>query len=265
MQKILKTEWMKVRDYKAFWILSGLFVVCVVALNYTVWAFRVSMDAKSGKANSEMILGSPFAYPDVWNTATWLSGWLLFLPGLIVIMLITNEFTYRTHRQNVMDGWTRTDFIVAKLLWVVALSVVAALAAFISTIIFGALGDASFTTDKMVYVLYFFLESLSYLMVALLFGVLLRRSGLAIGLYFLYIMLLKNAISGLLNHNVGHQVGLYFPLRVTDELIPFPFLKSITKGQFEPPPPVAVLLTGTAVYLGVFYWWMVYKFRTDNL
>lgn len=265
MLRILKTEWMKIRSYTAFWILSGLFVVGVIGLNYSVWAIRQSVDVKAGKANAETVLGSPFAYPDVWNTTAWLSGWVLFIPGLIIIMIMTNEFTYRTNRQNVIDGWTRKQFIDAKLLWVVLLSVVAAVSCFISALIFGGIGDVPFTADKMVYVLYFFLESFTYLMAALLFGVLLRRSGLAIGLFFLYTMLLKNIISGLLNHFLPGQIGSYFPLKSSDELIPFPFIKNLTKGAIAAPPPLAALLSVSIVYVGIFYGWMLYKFRNDNL
>lgn len=261
MQKILYIEWMKVKNYMAFWILSGLFVVCVFGLCYIVRGLNTDVGGQGAK----MLLGSPFDYPDIWNTMSWLSGWLLFIPGLIVIMLMTNEYTFRTHRQNIIDGWSRTQFITVKLLWVVVLSLLAAVTAFASVILFGAFGSTGFTASGMQYVLYFFVESLSYMMLALLFGVLIRRSGLAIGMLFLYLFVVKYFLAGMINHNNTLQIGDYTPLRISDDLLPFPFLKAALKGKIQPPPPVYVLLLGSFAYMGLFYWIMRQKFRTADL
>lgn len=265
MLQVLKTEWMKVRSYRTFWILTALCFVGMVGLNYIVWDFPVKVNGNADKAQTQALLGHPYSYPNVWETTSWLSGWLLFLPGLLIIMLITNEYTYRTHRQNVIDGWPRAAFINAKLLWVVSLAVLCTLASALSAVIFGALGDAPFSTSGMEYVFYFFLETLSYLMMALLFGVLFRRSGLAIALYFVYILLLKFLLAGLIDWMTHGRAGDYVPLRVTDELLPLPVFRDMAKRPNREPLPVAALLSATAVYLGIFYAWMLYKFRNDNL
>jgi hypothetical protein len=256
---------MKVRHYRAFWILAGLFVACVFGLCYIVYALSASVGEQSGKAASQMLLGNPFEYPDLWNTMSWLSGWLLFIPGLIIIMLMTNEYTFRTHRQNVIDGLSRTQFITVKLLWVLVLSVLAAVTAFLSVILFGAFGSGGFTVSGMHYVLYFFVESLSYMMLALLFGVLIRRSGLAIGMLFLYLFVIKYFLASTINHNNTLQIGDYTPLRISDDLLPFPFLKAALKGKIQAPPPVYILLLGSFVYMGLFYWLMRWRFRTADL
>lgn len=264
MQKILYIEWMKVKHYRAFWILAGLFVVCVFGLCYIVYALNASAGEQAGAA-SHMLLGSPFDYPDIWNTLSWLSGWLLFIPGLIIIMLMTNEYTFRTHRQNIMDGWSRTQFVTVKLLWVVVLSLLAAVTAFAAVILFGAFGSTGFTASGMHYVVYFFVESLSYMMLALLFGVLIRRSGLAIGMLFLYLFVIKYFLASMINHNNTLEIGDYTPLRISDDLLPFPFLRAALKGKIPSPPPVYVLLLGSFAYMGLFYWIMRQKFRTADL
>ncbi|TDW96796.1 ABC transporter permease [Dinghuibacter silviterrae] len=266
MQKILYIEWMKVRSYRAFWILAGLFVVCVFGLNYIAFAIHASVSEKTGKEVGQALLGGPFDYPDVWNTLCWMSGWLLFIPGLIVITIVTNEYTFRTHRQNIMDGWTRTQFITVKLLWVVVLSLLAVLSALLSVLLFGAFGGTSFTVAGMQSLVYLFVESLTYMLVALLMGTLIRRSGLAIGMFFLYLFVFKYVLSLTLNHYTGEfQLGDYMPVSISDTLLSFPFLKPALKGKLPSPPPVYVLLLGSAVYMALFYWIMLRRIKTADL
>jgi len=264
MQQLIRTEWMKVRTYKAFWIMAGIFVVAAIGLNYIIYVLTNSIHEQTGKTAGDALLGKPFSFPDVWNTVSWLSGWLLFIPGMIIITLISNEYTFRTHRQNIIDGWTRAQFISVKLLWVVSLSALVAVVAFATALVFGFIAGTPFS-GGIEYIGYFFLESLSYLMAALLVGVLIKRAGLAIGLYFLYIFVLKYLIVAMVNRENTLQIGSYIPLNITDKLIPFPFIKDAVKRAIQPPPPVYVLLMGSLAYLGLFYWWMLHKFRTDDL
>ncbi len=58
---------------------------------------------------------SPYDFAHTWQTTSYVGGWLLLLPGLLLILLITNEFSFRTHRQNIIDGWARKDFYNVKL------------------------------------------------------------------------------------------------------------------------------------------------------
>jgi ABC-type transport system involved in multi-copper enzyme maturation permease subunit len=256
---------MKVRYYRAFWILAALFVVCVLGLNYIAFALNASAVEKTGKEVGQAFFGGPFDYPDIWNTLSWMSGWLLFIPGLIIITIMTNEYTFRTHRQNIMDGWTRTQFITVKLLWVFALSVLAVLAALLSVLLFGTFGATPFSAHGMEYLFYFFVESVTYLLVALLLGALIRRSGLAIGVFFLYLFVFKYVLIASINRVTGQNTGAYLPISTSDALIPFPFIKAALKGKLPAPPPVYVLLLASLAYLSLFYWIMRQKVKTSDL
>jgi hypothetical protein len=81
-----------------------------------------SMNNSFPKVKGKSILGSPFAFPDVWQTVSWNSTLTFIIPAILIITLTTNEFTYKTHRQNIIDGWSREQFIGVKLIEVVLLS-----------------------------------------------------------------------------------------------------------------------------------------------
>jgi hypothetical protein len=44
---------------------------------------------------AQMVLGpKPWSFPLVWHTAAWITSWLLYFPGLMMIILMSNEFTF---------------------------------------------------------------------------------------------------------------------------------------------------------------------------
>ena len=112
MLRLLQIEWMKVKNYRTFWILLAITIVGMPAFNYTVYDLS---NNSFPKIKGKSILGTPFSFPDVWQTVSWNSSLLLIIPAVLIITLTTNEFTYKTHRQNVIDGWSRSQFINVKL------------------------------------------------------------------------------------------------------------------------------------------------------
>src|SRR6187431_330058 len=118
MFSLLKTEWLKIRNYPAFWLLIGLCLLSYPGINYIfLKAFEsiVKKENAAGKMIS-VLLGKPFSFPEVWHTSAYLISVFVFIPSVLIIMLITNEYTYKTNRQNIIDGWSRRDFMFAKLL-----------------------------------------------------------------------------------------------------------------------------------------------------
>src|SRR5580765_6411318 len=125
MLKLLKIEWMKLRYYRTFWILTSLYLASIVGINFIVFKVQQRIfDEKQSKGIAEMIIGQrPYSFPTVWQMTSYVSSYLLFLPGLLMIIFITNEFSYKTHRQNVIDGWSRNEFISVKIVLAAILSV----------------------------------------------------------------------------------------------------------------------------------------------
>jgi ABC-2 type transport system permease protein len=70
-------------------------------------------------------------------------------------------------------------------------------------------------------VAYFFLLSLDYLGFALFIALWIRRSGLAIGLFFLYSFIIENILKSIVNYFTDAPYGNLLPLQASDELLPF--------------------------------------------
>ncbi|MDB5223791.1 MAG: hypothetical protein JWN83_2458 [Chitinophagaceae bacterium] len=265
MLHLLKIEWLKIKGYKTFWVLAILFLVSIVGVNYFV--FYIKQGISQGSAQANALIGSPFDFPNVWHTVSYFSSFLLFIPGLMIITAITNEYNFKTHRQNIIDGWSRQEFIHVKIAQIVIISFLATVFVFLTSVLYGLLAGSTFSFDKIQFIGYYFIQALSYCLFALLIGVLIKRSGLSIGLFFLYSFIIENFVGAILNNMGGVKSasgpGDYLPLNTTDNLIPFPFFRNIVR--FGEQPSIYVLLGLSAVYLFLYYFLSVKKFQTQDL
>lgn len=266
MGQLLAIEWMKLKNYRAFWILLCLYIATIFGANYIV--FRVQENfyqIRQAKGIVQMVLGTPYSFPMVWQTTANISSFLLFIPGLILIITITNEYSYKTHRQNIIDGWTRLQFIVAKIMMAGLLSLLSTVVVIMAATLYGFMeGSNSFSFDGFSYIWLYLLQAMSYIMVAVLMAVLFKRGGLAIGVFFSYALVLEQIIVLLLN-KYANFAGRYMPLETTDMLVPFPRIQEMMNKLISTPPNYTALFVAALVYLAAYLFFVINKFRTDDL
>ncbi len=232
MYNLIGIEWLKLKRYRTFWVLIGLFVVLLPLWNYEITNGLIKLGGGSGH-NSINILSIAYSFPNVWgNVGFWASLFIWFL-SILVIIVTTNEYTYRTNRQNVIDGWGRLQFFHGKVLLVVGLSIAVTLYFFILGALFGYGTSGSFNglfveSER---IFHFFVLSLNYLGFALFIALWIKRSGLAIGLFLLYAMIIENILKAAINHYSDKPYGNLLMLQSSDELFPFP-LTQMAKAFF---------------------------------
>ena len=265
MLHLLKIEWLKLKNYRTFWILSALYLISIFGINYIVYRIQENIyNAREAKGMAEMVIGArPYSFPIVWQMASYVSTFLLFLPGLLLIISITNEYSYKTHRQNIIDGWSRKDFISVKLVLAVIVAFVSTVMVFLTALVFGLASGSDFDLENIHYLGYFFIQTLSYSMVALLFSILFKRGALAIGVFFLYSLVLENLIAKPLSHYFNNA-GRFFPLESSDVLIPLPVFENMQK-QISDPPNYTLFLFIALIYLGLYTFLAIRKFESDDL
>ena len=263
MIQLLKIEWLKVKNYKAFLIISIFFILGIFTTNYIVYSV---FDNMISKTNAGILVNNfnPYDFEYVWQTASYTSGYILILPVLLLIILVTNEYTYRTNRQNIIDGWSRLQFVHVKMMLALIFAVVAALLVIITALVFGFTSGTEFSYTGISHLGYFFLKALSYNVIAVFLSVWIKRTGFAIGLFFIYLGA-ENIISQLLDFlsfrmrsNTQFDpgsMGDYLPMNASDGLLSFPDnpLKSMAKSAL--PTDYTLVVIGFAIfYLILFYW-----------
>jgi ABC-2 type transport system permease protein len=186
MRNLLNIEWLKVKNYRAFWILMILYAVAIIGSNFI--AYTINNQVRESTAGS--LVPSLYDYATLWNMTTYVSTFLFLFPGLLIINNIGNEFSFKTSRQNVIDGWSRQHFITVKLVFAAVISTIATLAVFVTGLILGTVASDSGSFSIMhdiQYLLYFFLQTLLYCIVAIFIIVWIRRSGLAFTLHIVWL------------------------------------------------------------------------------
>jgi ABC-type transport system involved in multi-copper enzyme maturation permease subunit len=131
------------------------------------------------------------------------SSFFIYIPAIVVIMLITNEYTYRTNRQNIIDGWSRKNFMAAKMIDVLLLSAIVTLLYAVVALLIGLSNtniDAAGKWDLTYYVGLFFLQTLCQLSIAFMVGMLLRKAFIALAIFTFYSMIVEEFAINILKY-----------------------------------------------------------------
>jgi ABC-2 type transport system permease protein len=274
MINLLKIEWLKVKNYTGFILLASFFVVGVVACNYIVYLFIKNVIDKV-EASKLFLSGSPFAFETVWTTVSYYSSYFLMLPALLIVILITNEFNYKTHRQNIIDGLSRFEFLKVKIAMALIFAIAGTLVVILTALVFGLASGSSFSLNGFENVGYFMLKAFTYNMVAIVIALLTKRSGVAIAIFFIY-TIFENGVSLFLffwavdlkrtkNIDWGN-FGNYLPMNASDGLLTAPFEQfSGIARSFLPSDLDSVVLTLAILYLVLFYFWSKRKMMRADL
>jgi ABC-2 type transport system permease protein len=226
MMNLLKTEWLKMRKYSAFW-----WLIALTALSYPgiSWIFRRGYDDLTQRKNEtsqivKMLVGNPFDLPEAWHTFAYSSSLFVFIPAVVVIMLITNEYTYKTQRQNVIDGWSRSQFMFAKMMDVMVVSLSVTLLYTAVTVIIGLIYQEDPNTNKWsqaYFIGLFALQTFSQLSIAFMIGFLVKKAFISLGIFLFYFLILENILVGLGSY---YKINAYkfLPIEVSDRMIPPP-------------------------------------------
>ena len=224
MNHLLAIEWLKIKRYRTFWVLIGLFAFLFPLLNFGIngglFKFGPGID----------ILGSSYSFGAVWsNVCFYASHFVIFL-SILMAILVTNEFSFRTNRQNVIDGQSRMQFYHAKWGIAVVMALATTVFVFLTGVGMGISKGADwggFTTN-ISKVLWLAILSLNYYGFALLLSLLVKKSGLVIGLLLLYYMMIETMIHSFFYYKERlFAADLFLPLESSDQMLRFPTLESL--------------------------------------
>lgn len=227
MLHLLKIDLKKMMNYRTFWVVCGLYFITLAfttasGMEFLKWLANTFEDFGSELNINRIPL---YHFPDVWLNLVWFSGCLKIVLAIMVVISVTNEFTYRTIRQNIIDGMSRSQFLFSKVLTNVLLSLMSVTMIFVIGLVTGMIYSPvvdmqSILTDLEFFPAYF-LEIFFFLSYALMMSILIQRSGLTI-----IILLLSQMIEAIITANIDDvvpEIIPFFPMRSVWNLIQFPY------------------------------------------
>lgn len=239
--KLIRIELSKILPYRPVWIFLGLYFFLLPV----IFGFFKNVTTNGIQIDTSKVYG----FPDVWSYLTYFASYFQILPCFLIIMIVCNEYTFRTFRQNVIDGLSRWQVVVSKLMLMVVISLLLSFYIFLVGLFFGLRNtvEISFTNvfEKIHFVPLFALQVFSYMTLALIVAVLIKRSALSIILFLLYILAFEKIIQGM----VPEDFKLYFPENAFSDLISFPWKMLAMMAGMK----IQELTVGMAVGLSIFY------------
>ncbi len=174
-----------------------------------------------------------FNFPYIWHLNTFIAAILKFFLALVIVSMMANEYTYGTLKQNLIDGLSKREFIMSKVLTVILFALGSTIFVFIMSLILGGF-FSSYTEMPIIfsgleYIPAYFLKLSAFFSFCLFAGILVKRSAFAIGFVFLWYIVEKIihvvlAVNLKKDEIVNPIVG-FFPLESMYNLVKEPFTR----------------------------------------
>ena len=257
---LLKIDLKKLTSYRTFWVVCGLYFITLgfataSGMEFLKWLARTFEDFGQ-EINIKRI--PLYHFPDVWLNLIWFSGLFKIVLGIMTVISITNEYQYRTIRQNIIDGLSRWDFLQTKILTNVLLSLLSVamifLIAFVTGLIYSPSINWNFVFADMEFIVAYFIEIFEFLSYALMLGILVQRSGLTI-----ILLLLSRMIEIILRENINDELPWiveYLPMESISNLVPLPFPRYAFQEirDYLTFSSISIALGWTIIFNWISYW-----------
>ncbi|GAA4007120.1 hypothetical protein GCM10022408_18760 [Hymenobacter fastidiosus] len=244
----MKAELRKILPYRTVWIILALYVA-LLALFVSVGSGVV--------INGQPVGNTLYAFPELWSRLVYVASYFNLLLGILLIILITDEFQFRTFRQQVIDGRSVAGLVQGKL------AVAGLLAAFGMLVVLGvglfygltrSPASAGQAAQQLGAVALYGAQAMGYLALAALLAFLLRKSGPAILAFMLYGWVVEPVVRLL----IPDDIDRYFPTKVFASLTPTPgqeLLDTVTgpSGALLPVQALPLALAYAALFWGLSY------------
>lgn len=214
MIKLLKIELQKYLSYTTFWVLMGLHLVLLSLSIFIASKFDAGMPGVDAFKF--------FQFPMVWRTVSYISSWFNVLLTIMLIIFVGNEFTFKTYQQNVINGLSKAELIISKLLLILTFSIYCLI---LTTLLSLSIGfyytsnlDFLLIFQNSTFISIYFLQTLAYMIFGLFLVTLFRNTALSIVLYFLNFIIIEPIVRNLF----PDEIGMYFPMKIITNLTPAP-------------------------------------------
>ncbi|MDR2424355.1 MAG: ABC transporter permease [Prevotellaceae bacterium] len=258
MLRLLSIEFLKLRTNRQFLALVLLLLITISVVDYVIM--------KTNGGNARM-MSKLLSIPEemlAYSLVSFVCGFIFTIPAMIIIMHTCAEYTYKTHRQNIIDGMTRQQYIATKLMLVVAIALFTTIAVYLIAFLIGTFDNSPFSLAAMKYMVFYFVQAVMYLSLAFLFALIIKRSILSLSVFVVYSLIFEN----ILEYKLGKKfdasaISDMLPLASCDHLITAPDRQIFS--FIADPKPETVYLAATLIYIAACCALCFYRYGKQDL
>ncbi len=230
MLRLLTIEFHKLKYNKASKVLSIIYFGLLTSI-----ALIAAIKFDIGPVKFHLAEMGIFNFPFIWHFNTYMASIFKFFLLLVIVSMMANEYSYKTLKQNLIDGLSKKEFILSKFYTVIAFAGISTLFVFIVSLVLGFVysdyNEITIITTDLEYLLAFFIKLVGFFSFGLFLGILVKRSAFAVGAMVVW-SIIESFIKGFLYYNFKDvdntkesvsEIMRFLPLEAMSNLIKEPF------------------------------------------
>ena len=223
MKKLFKIELVKNLNYSSFKV--------ILILHYLLFLLVIFVSSQIDISVPGFTMKNLFQFPHVWESFSWMASWFNLLLAILLIVLVGNEFSYKTFRQQVIIGLSRNDLILGKGIVILIVAVYGVVLVLFTSTLFGLIFtkglSLSIVFEKSYILIVYFIQAIGYMTIGFFVAVLFRNTALSIVMYLLYFLLIEPIIRLMF----PREARLYFPVKIISNLTARPEFLTVTSNK----------------------------------
>ncbi|MBK5193304.1 MAG: ABC transporter permease [Flavobacteriaceae bacterium] len=227
MLRLLDIELHKLRYSRSAKILTLTYFILISFI-----ALFASIEFDLGSVHFRLADQGIFNFPFIWHFNSYIAALLKLFLAIVIVSMMSNEYSNRTLKQNLIDGMSKKEFVLSKFFTILLFSLISTLFLFVVSLFLGYsfsdYTELSIVFSDMEYLLAYFVKITGFFAFCMFLGILIKRSAFALGFLFIW-WILENIANGILSWRIfresdmAEKIVQFFPLSSMSNLVVEPF------------------------------------------
>jgi ABC-type transport system involved in multi-copper enzyme maturation permease subunit len=228
MKRLLQIEFIKLWNNRS----SKILIIAYFALLTSI-ALVAAIKFDIGPIKFHLADQGIFNFPYIWHFNTFVTAFFKLFLAIVIVSMMSNEYSNKTIKQNLIDGLSKKEFVLSKFLTVITFSLISTLFVFVVSMILGLIysdyNEISIIFSDLEFLLAFFVKLMGFFSFCLFLGVLVKRSAFALGFLILW-QVFEGFVRGMIrwkffDSETTDAIMGFFPLNSMYNLISEPFTR----------------------------------------
>jgi len=228
MKRLLQLEFIKLWNSKISRIIIYAYFILICSL-----ALIAAIKFDIGPIKFHLAEQGIFNFPYIWHLNTFFAAFFKVFLAIIIVSMTANEYSYKTIKQNLIDGLSKKEFLLSKVYMAGVFSLISTAFIFLISLILGLVysdyNELGIIFSDLSFILAFFVKLFSFFSFCLFAGVLVKKSAYALGFMVIWQMF-EGFIRGMIRWKLFDEATTdtimgFFPLNSMWNLIKQPFTR----------------------------------------
>ena len=231
MFRLLTIEFHKLKHNRASKVLSIIYFGLLTCI-----ALIAAIKFDIGPVKFHLAEQGIFNFPYIWHFNSFMAAIFKFFLLLVIVSMMANEYSYKTLKQNLIDGLSKKEFILSKFYTVIAFSAISTLFVFGVSLVLGLFysdyNEFNIIFSDLSYLAGFFFKLVGFFSFGLFFGILVKRSAFAVGAMIVW-LIAESMFKGYLFYSFRNADNTFDKVSDIMQFFPFEAMANLIKEPFS--------------------------------